>query len=61
MKILYVLIAVSTIGCSNTTLVVPVGGPVRVEIKGKTDDDCKPVIVNGIPQSGCVEQVGMNQ
>ncbi len=63
MRISPFILALLISACANTSVVIPVSGPVSIRIKTGDDNECKPVIVNGEPQPGCASELdaGLNQ
>ncbi len=54
MRISILLLTLLLAACANTSVVIPVQGPIGIRIEGGEREDCEPVIVNGRPQGDCL-------
>jgi len=57
LRIQVIALALLLSACTNTSVVIPVHGPIGIRIESGAQDDCKAIIVNGEPQGGCVNEM----
>jgi hypothetical protein len=57
MRISLISLALLLGACANTSVVIPVQGPIGIRIETGEQDDCKAIIVNGEPQNGCASEI----
>lgn len=56
-RIQVIVLALLLSACTNTSVVIPVQGPIGIRIESGKQDDCKAIIVNGEPRSSCVNEM----